>query len=117
MTRPKDPDAAEKEARLQEAITTVLNHEHTCHSAHLAFNVPRRTLYARVHENVKPHNQAHEKDQNLTYAEEKLLVSSIRLLTISGYPPRYETLRRLAEIIRDRRIKKSSDGASSEVPV
>jgi hypothetical protein len=71
MTRPKNPNAAEKEARLQEAITLVLNGEHTCHSAAIAFNVPRRTLYDRVNGNKKPRNQAHERDQNLTHAEEK----------------------------------------------
>ena len=113
MTHPKDPHAVEKEAQLQEAITAVLNGEHTCHSAAIAFNVTRRTLYTRVNGNVKPCNQAHKSEQNLTHAEEKELVRWITLLTISGYPPRYETLRRLAEIIRDRRIK-TSDG---EVPL
>ena len=113
MTRPKDPHAAEKEAQLQKAITAVQNGEHTCHSAAIAFNVTRRTLYARINQNAKPRNQAHESEQNLTHVEEKELVRWITLLTISGYPPRYETLRRLAEIIRERRVK-ISDG---EVPV
>ena len=36
---PKDSDAVEKEAQLQKAITTILNGEHTCHSAAIAFNV------------------------------------------------------------------------------
>lgn len=35
MTRPKNPDAAEKEARLQE-----VNGEHTYHSAAIALDVP-----------------------------------------------------------------------------
>jgi hypothetical protein len=50
------------------------------------------------------------------HAEEKELVRWITLLTISGYPRRYETLRRLAEILRERRIKKT-DGGDSEIPV
>jgi DDE superfamily endonuclease/Tc5 transposase DNA-binding domain/helix-turn-helix, Psq domain len=116
MTRPNNPNAAEKEARLQEAIAAVLNDKHTCHSAAIVFNVPRRTLYDRVKGNKKPRNQAHEPDQNLTHAEEKELVRWITLLTISGYPPRYETLRRLAEIIRERRVKKTDD-KDAEVPV
>jgi helix-turn-helix, Psq domain/Tc5 transposase DNA-binding domain len=116
MTRPKNPKAAAKEARLQEAITSVLNGEHTCHSAAIAFNVPRRTLYDRVNGNKKRHNQAHEHDQNLAHAEEKELVRWITVLTISGYPPHYETLRRLAEIIRERRVKKA-DSNDAEVPV
>jgi helix-turn-helix, Psq domain len=105
MTRRKNPLAAEKEAQLQLAITAVLNNEHTCHSAAIAFAVPRRTLYYRVKENRKPRNQAHESEQILTHTEEKELVRWITLLTISGYPPRYETLRRLAEIIRECRVK------------
>ena len=39
MMRPKDPDAAEKEARLQQAITTVLNNECTCRSVPSMFPV------------------------------------------------------------------------------
>jgi DDE superfamily endonuclease/Tc5 transposase DNA-binding domain/helix-turn-helix, Psq domain len=116
MTCPNNPNAAEKEARLQEAIAAVLNDKHTCHSAAIVFNVPRRTLYDRVKGNKKPRNQAHELDQNLTHAEEKELVRWITLLTISGYPPRYETLRRLAEIIRERRVKKTDD-KDAQVPV
>ena len=101
MTRPKDKLAAEKEANLQLAIAAVLNHEHTCHSAAIAFDVPRRTLYNRVNGNMKPRNQAHERDQNLTHAEETELVRWITRLTITGYPPRYEMVRQLAEIIRE----------------
>ena len=71
MTRRKNPLAAEKEAQLQLAITAVLNKEHTCHSAAIAFAVPRRTLYYRVKENRKPRNQAHESEQILTHAEKK----------------------------------------------
>src|SRR5947207_2393867 len=106
MTRPKDQAAAEKEARLQEAITAVKSKQHTCYSAAKAFNIPPRTLYDRVNGGKKPRNQAHERDQNLIHAEEKELVRWITLLTISGYPPRYELLRQLAEIIRERRVKK-----------
>ena len=93
MTRPKSPNAIEKEARLQEAITTVLNKEYTCHTASIAFNVPRRIIYDHVKGNKKVRNQAHEREQNLTHAEEKELVRWITRLTMSGYPPRYATLR------------------------
>ena len=110
MTRPKNPEAAEREARLQEAITAVLNNEYTCHTAATVFNVPRRTLYDRVKGNKKPRNQAHEPNQNLTHMEERELVRWITRLTISGFPPRYATLQQLAEIIRNRRVKEAGDG-------
>ena len=105
MTRPKNHTAIEKEARLQEAITAVKNKKYSVHGAAIAYNVQRRTLYYRVNENKKPRNLSHEHDQNLTQAEEKELVRWITRLTISGYPPRYKTLREMAEEIRKRRVK------------
>jgi len=74
MTRPKNQAAAEKEARLQEAIAAVKDNSYTCHAAAKVFNVPRRTLYDRVNGGKKPRNLAHERDQNLTHDEEKELV-------------------------------------------
>jgi len=67
-----------------------------------------------VNRGKKPRNLGHERDQNLTYPEEKELVRRITVLTISGYPPRYETLRRLAEIIREQHVKKNDDRIMSE---
>jgi len=115
MTRPKDLAAAEKEAQLQEAISAVKANLYTCHAAAIAFNVPRRTLYDRVNGGKKPRNLAHEGDQNLTHDEERELVRWITRLTITGYPPRYETLRQLVEIIRERRIKPGGDEVSVKV--
>jgi Tc5 transposase DNA-binding domain/helix-turn-helix, Psq domain len=104
MTRPKLQALIEKEARLQEAVTAVRNKQHTCHSAALAFKVPRQTLYDRV-KGKPPRNKAHEAEQLLSHAEEKELVRWITLLTLTGYPPRYITLREMATEIRKRRIK------------
>jgi hypothetical protein len=105
----KNPEATDNEARLQEVIATVLNKEYTCYSAAIAFNVPRQALYYHVKGTRKACNQAHKHNQILTHVEEKELVQWITLLTISKYPPRYATLRQLAEIIRERRIKKTGD--------
>ena len=71
MTHPKNPDTAEKEAWLQEAITAVQKDEHTCHSAHIAFDVPHHTLYSHIKENRKPHNLAHEKIKSLPMWKKK----------------------------------------------
>jgi hypothetical protein len=93
-------DASPEPKRCGKRSTTTRSH-HRCvkrraqrYSAAIVYNVPRRTLYDRVRGNKKPRNQAHERDQNLTPTEEKELVRWITLLTISGYPPRYETLMR-----------------------
>ena len=101
----KNDSPIEKEARLQEAIKAVRKKQYSCHTAAIVFNVRRRTLYDRVKKNRNPCNLAHEHNQNLTHAEEKELVRWITRLTITGYPPRYETLREMAEEIRKRRVK------------
>jgi len=79
----------------------------------IAFDVPGSTFYDRVKYRKKARNQAHEDTQNLTHAEETELVRWNTHLTLCGYAPRYETLRQLTEIIRERRVK-TDEG---EVPV
>ena len=99
MTRPKNQEAIEKEARLQEAMATVLAKKHTATSAALAFNVPHSTLYDQLDEKP-PCNKAHETEQLLSHAEEKELVWWITCLIITGYPPQYDILHEMAEEIR-----------------
>ena len=104
MTCPNKQDLTEKEARLQEAMAAVSNKKHTIPSAAHAFNVPHQTLYDRMN-GKPPRNKAHETEQLLSHAEEKELVRWITRLTITGYPPRYQTLREMAEEIRKRRVR------------
>ena len=104
MTRPIDKEAIQKEARLQEAMAAVQAKKYTAPAAARAFNVPRQTLYDRL-DGKLPRNKAHETEQLLSHAEEKELVRWITRLTITGYPPRYDTLREMAEEIRKRRVK------------
>src|SRR5271167_4181574 len=104
MTRPKNPADKEKEARLQQAIAAVLNKETTAYKAIHDFDVPKQTLYDRL-QGKPPRNLAQETNQILTHAEEKELVKWITRLTYTGYPPRYVTLREMAEEIRKRRVK------------
>jgi hypothetical protein len=50
---PKNPEACEQEARIQEAIIAIKNKQPTTHTtAAIAFNVPRCTLYRPVKENT-----------------------------------------------------------------
>jgi hypothetical protein len=104
MTHPKNQEAIEKETRLQETMTTVSAKKHNTSSATHAFNIPRQTLYDRL-DGKPPRNKAHETEQLLSHAEEKELVRWIARLTVTGYPPRYDTLREMAEEIRKRRVK------------
>ena len=100
MARARDPLAAKKEAQLQKAINAIRKSQSTCHSAAVAFNVSRTTLYARINGGRKPRNLSHESEQILSHAEERELIRWITRLTISGYPPRYSTLREMAEEVR-----------------
>ena len=104
MTCPKKQDLIDKEARLQEAMATVLSKKHTVTSAVLAFNVPRQTLYDRINMELL-RNKAHGTGQLLSHAEGKGLVRWITRHTITGYSPRYQTLYEMAEGIRKRRVK------------
>jgi len=111
MTRRKNPESAEKEARLQEAIVEYKKRVKQQKSAgkvsinRLAkdFKVPRQTLTDRLN-GKQPRNKAHEETMNLSINEEKELVHWITTLTQRGYAPRYRTIRELAEIIRNRRV-------------
>src|SRR5436190_11010320 len=104
MTHPNQQHPTEKEARLQESLGAVSNKKYTIPSAAHTFNVPRQTLYDRMN-GKPPSNKAHETEQLLSHPEEKELVRWITRLTITGYPPRYQTLREMAEEIRKRRVR------------
>jgi hypothetical protein len=104
MTRPKNQEAIEKEARLQEAMAAVLAKKHNASSNAHAFNIPNQILYDRL-DGKSPRNKAHETEQLLSHVEEKELIRWITRLEITGYPPRYDTLRKMVEEIGKRRVK------------
>ena len=99
MTRHKNPEAAAKEARIQQAIDG-------CHSGlyksvnHAAaqLNVPPSSLHHRIN-GRQTRLQINEERQALTPHEESELVRWITQLTMAGYPPRHSTLRAMAEEI------------------
>ena len=99
MTRPKCTGSAEKEARVQAALTAVRNKEKTASEAIRDFDIPRQTFYDRVNGKL-PRNLAHENTQLLSHAQEKELVRWITELTKTGYSPRHATVLEMAQIIR-----------------
>lgn len=109
MTCRRDPEAAEREAWLQEAITAVLNGQFSCYRTAQHFDVPERTLYGCIKGGKKPRNQAHEHDQILTHVEKKELIQWITCLMITGYPPHYQTLCETVEEIRRRCVEKINE--------
>jgi len=105
MTRAKDPEHAETEARMQRAIAEYHKRQKKDKKSSIRrvardFNVPCKTLEDRL-KGAVPRNQAQEMLMNLATHEEKELVHWITTLTQRGYAPRYATVRELAEIIRN----------------
>jgi hypothetical protein len=108
MTRPKDPESAEKEERLQQAIAEYQKRKKKSSKISVLgvakeFNVPRQTLQDRLDGRL-PCNKAHEYAMHLTHQGENELVHWITTLTERGYAPRYRTIRELAGLIRNRRV-------------
>ena len=104
MTRPKNSESVETEARIQKAIQAMKkDSKYKLRKAARDFDVPRSTLQNRVN-GKKAHSKAHENTMNLTHHEESELVRWITMLTTRGYAPHYRTVRELAELIRNRRV-------------
>ena len=114
MTRRKNPKTHERDAKIEAALADVVNGQHNCNSASIAFNVSRQTLYDRMN-GAQPQRLAQEKQQVLSHAEEKELVRWITHLTIISYPPRHKTLLEMAEEIRKRRIRGINDQSGTYV--
>ena len=96
MTYPKLRQSAEKEARVQEAITEYKRLKETPDKVSINrvakdFAVPRQTLKDRL-DGKPPRNKAHEELMHLTHEEEKELAHWITTLTARGYAPRYRTV-------------------------
>ena len=83
LGRRNQPNRAEKESRVQEALVAIRSGKTNCYEASKTFNVPSQTL---------AHPLAQEQLQVLSHAEEKELVRWITHLTITGYSPHHATL-------------------------
>jgi hypothetical protein len=92
MTRPKNSESTETEARMQQAIEAMSkDSKYPLRKAARDFNVPRSTLQRRVN-GGKARNKAQEDHMNLTHHEELELANWIITLIIHGYAPRYCTV-------------------------
>ena len=102
MPRQWKANDIEDEAQLQAAMKAFLSKEiESLRAAANHYKVSRSTLTACLN-GRQPRNKAHESEQILTHPEEKELVWWITQLTSVGYPPRYITVKEMAEEIRKR---------------
>src|SRR5436305_12640198 len=111
MPRPRSQKAAEKEARIQEALVGLSNGLYPSeYAAAKALGLSANTL-GRRRKGGKSIAERHESSQLLSVAEEKALARWITRLTFSGYPATHTFIREMAEEIRQRRVRSiNSDG-------
>ena len=110
MTHRKALKTPEDESRIQEGLNGLKNgrFQSVRHAAR-ELNISRGTLQHRFNGRVS-RSISHSEAQALTSAEEDELVRWITQLTITGYPPRHDTLWSMAETIRKRRIPLLTNG-------
>ena len=107
---PRNPEEnAAKEASIQLALDGLKTGEHTsAYSAAKAHGISKSTLLRRL-KGEKPSTRAHEDQQQLSDAEEHVLLKWITKLTATGYPPMHNTIREMAEEIRKDRVESLND--------
>jgi hypothetical protein len=92
LTRSKDPESIEKEARLQQAVAEYQKRWNTSNPVYVRciakdFDVPRFSIQSRP-KGVRPREKVQELLMNLTNIEEIELIHWITTLTQRGYAPR-----------------------------
>ena len=102
MTCLKDPESAEKEMRLQQAVAAYKKKQKMSQKMslqHIAkdFNVPWQTLKDWL-DGKPPCNKAHKDSMQLTNIEEMELVHWITTLTQHGYAPQYHIVQELSGV-------------------
>ena len=107
----KSRKAAERETRVQQAIVAVNAGQYSSiNRAAKDFNIAESTLRGRI-TGGKSQQEVDAQRQHLTESEEKALVKWIQWISITGYPPRYSTVKEIAEEIRKRRINSVNDAS------
>ena len=78
------------------------------------FNIAESTLRGRIN-GSKSQREGDAQRQHLTESEEKALVKWIQRISITRYPPRYSTVKDIAEEIRKRCINSVNDASIQRV--
>ena len=109
MNGRKNLTVAEKESLVVEAIDGInFGRFITAYDAAKQLQISATTVYRRLNGHLS-RAQARVSQQNLTEAEEKVLVKYIKQLTKCGYPLGFGTLRQLATRLKWRRVQKKID--------
>ena len=106
---------SEIEATISKAIDAYRNKEYTSiRACAYAFSIPKSTLKDRLSGRTSRYN-SHEKEQNLSPAEEKTLLKWIKRSSSLGVPITLTFTRELAKELRASRILLSSNSTSTSV--
>jgi transposase len=100
MVRRKSLDASQLDTQVGKAVQGVQSGKYkSSYEAAKQLGLPRNTVTRRVNGGLS-RSQARQRQQKLSYAEEKVLLKWIKELTISGYSPGHRLLKEIAEEIR-----------------
>ena len=109
MTRPKDPDAALKESKIQAAIEGIKSGLYnSAYHVSQELKITCSVLYTRLN-GTHLRNKAHEEQQILMHGEGKELLAWITQLTHRNYAPRHAMVVLMAEHICKRRVRRIND--------
>jgi hypothetical protein len=111
MVRRKSLDASQLDTQVGKAVQGVQSGKYkSSYEAAKQLGLPRNTVTRRVNGGLS-RSQARQRQQKLSYAEEKVLLKWIKELTISGYSPGHRLLKEIAEEIRTKRTYDLDDAS------
>ena len=115
MPRKRSQASIEKDALVQATVDSYFEGRHdSITKTARAFNAPVSTVKHRVR-GRQTRVKSHEKQQALTEAEESELLRWITQLTAIRYAPGFPQVRKIAEEIRQRRVREINDDGIERV--
>ena len=100
-----DSKELEKENQIKDAVTGLKSGKYkNLREAENATGIPKSTIHSRMNGWVA-RRKSQERNQVLSHSEEKELARYITYATIAGKPAPLEVVRKIAEIIRTRRLR------------
>ena len=111
MVRRKSIPTTERDILIEQALIDIKSGKHkSAYEAEKTLGLPKSSITRRVNGGLS-RSQARQQQQNLSYAEEKVLLKWIKELTISGYSPGHRLLKEIAEEIRTKRTYDLDDAS------
>jgi hypothetical protein len=115
MTRRKSLLTRNRDIQIDQAVLDLRSGKYkSARQAEIALQLPKSSVTRRANGGLS-RSQARQQQQKLSYAEEKVLLKWIKELTVSGYSPRHQLLKEMAEEIRTKRVSNLDDTTFSPI--